>query len=473
MKIYLLLAALFSLLYGVDARQFIRRSVTVIYCPAPDGDFCYEGRNGPMVIKCVGNSIVKTISCKKYQGDRNAMCFESSETAGDATCLHKGKGMVSMSPVPERTPMPSVKSPRSLIGTQPVASTFFAIKEPVKAPQSVPTESVASTLAPVPQITKSAGLTLAPESNVAQSSASLRTESVASTFVPVPQHGKSPEGSSILSELPIESTTTLSTTTTTTDVVLTSLWTSARTREIPSIVTPEPLISYSTTEVTTKHEEATASSTHCSASIQPTSEPPRFTASLPSASTTSPWSTDMVTLEPIVTDTTISSTSTTTTTMFITFMSPAPTSATTTAMTGTEVIEQPQQSPTTESKEATQTSVTLPPNTIHSTGTMTYTPAETSSASVLPTQTMQTTRATSATQTHYTEPAISTSTGVATASVSFTSTTLTVSANSTSVHSSPTFSIATSTIVNAAEENTTDAKLAYLFGLIVAFLVLV
>ncbi|EFE40800.1 hypothetical protein TRV_04492 [Trichophyton verrucosum HKI 0517] len=398
--------------------------------------------------------------------------FESSETAGDATCLHKSKGMVSMSPVPERTPMPSVKSPRSLIGTQPVASTFFAIKEPVKAPQSVPTESVASTLAPVPQITKSAGLTLAPESNVAQSSASFRTESVASTFAPVPQHGKSPEGSGILSELPIESTTTLSTTTTTTDVVLTSLWTSARTREIPSIVTPEPLISYSTTEVTTKHEEATASSTHCSASIQPTSEPPKFTSSLPSASTTSPWSTDMVTLEPIVTDTTISSTSTTTTTMFITFMSPAPTSATTTAMTGTEVIEQPQQSPTTESKEAAQTSVTLPPNAIHSTSTMTYIPPETS-VSVLPTQTMQTTKATSATQTRYTEPVISTSTEVVTASVPFTSTTLTVSANSTSVHSSPTFSIATSTIVNAAEENTTDAKLAYLFGLIVAFLVLV
>ncbi|EGE03531.1 hypothetical protein TEQG_02561 [Trichophyton equinum CBS 127.97] len=463
MKIYLLLAALFSLLYGVNARQFIRRSVTFIYCPAPDGDFCYEGRNGPMVIKCVGNSIVKTISCKKYQGDRNAMCFESSETAGDATCLHKGKGMVSMSPVPERTPMPSVKSPRSLIGTQPVGSTFFANKEPVKAPQSVPTESVASTLATIPQITKSAGLTLAPESKVAQPSTSLGTESVASTFVPVPQHGKSPEGSGILSELPIESTTTLSTTTTTTDVVLTSLWTSARTREIPSI------LFY--TEVPPARE--TTALYTLSASIQPTSEPPKFTASLPSASTTSSWSTDMVTLEPIVTDTTISSTSTTTTTMFITFMSSVPTSATTTAITGTEIIEQPQQSPTTESKEATQSSATLPPSIIHFTSFVTYVPAETSPVSMLPTQTMQTTKTTSATQTSSTVPVVSTSTEVVTASVPFTSTTLTVSANGTSIHSSPTFSITTSTVINAAEENTTDAKLAYLFGLIVAFLVLV
>ncbi|EFQ97694.1 hypothetical protein MGYG_00733 [Nannizzia gypsea CBS 118893] len=459
MKIYLLLAALFPLLYGVDARQFIYRNVTIAHCPAPDGEFCYEDRNGPMVIKCVKNSIVGTINCKKHKGDQNAMCFESSETAGDATCLHRGTGL--MSPAVEKdssTPMPYVKSPRSLIGTQPVASTFFGIKEPATTPQSLPTELVVSTLVSIPQFTRSSGMTWTPAGKVAQSSAQLRTESVASTFAPDSQVGMSV----ILSGLPIESTTTLSATTTTTDVVLTSLWTSARTREIPSFVTPEPLVSYPTSEVTTKHEEVRLSSTHCSATIQPTSVPSTFTASLPSASTTTTsWSSDVVTLEPTVTNnTTVSSTSTTTTTMFITFMSPATTpaitTAITTAMTETKITEQPQQGPTTESKEVTQTSVTLSPSTIQSTSIVIYTSHATSSASMLPTQFTQLT-----------------SSEVVTASVSFTSTTLTVRTNSTFVHSTPTYSIATSTIVNAAEENTTDAKLAYLFGLIVAFLVLV
>lgn len=125
-------------------------------------------------------------------------------------------------------------------------------------------------------------------------------------------------------------------------------------------------------------------------------------------------------------------------------------------LTETFITEQPQKSPTTESKEATESSVTLSPSTLLPTSVANYTSYGPSSLSMLPTQTT-----------------LSTYSERVTVSTSFTSTIATVHTNHTSVHTTPTYSIATSTLVNAAEENTTDAKLAYLFGLIVAFLVLV
>ncbi|KAM5439298.1 hypothetical protein MferCBS31731_004720 [Microsporum ferrugineum] len=469
MKLYLLLTAVLSLLCAVNARfAFYYANITVAHCPAPDGDFCYEGLRGPMVIRCSKGSVINTINCKKYETDRTAMCFESSETSGDATCLHRN--MITLTPAVEKdssTPIPYVNFPRSVVGTEPMASTLFISEGPARTPSTLQTETVVSTMAPTPGFIRSPGLDLGPGGKVPQSSAHLRTEPIASTFIPAPQFGKSSEDAVISTGLSAESTTTLSTTTTTTDAVLTSLWTSAHTREVQSsMTTPEQLTSYPTTEVTsdastsmTKHEENMVPSTHYTTTlVQPTSELSTSSATPSSVSTTSiPLSTDMSTVEPTISSsTTVSSTSTTTTSMFITFTPTSTTQAETTVLTETFITEQPQKSPTTESKEATESSVTLSPSTLLPTSVANYTSYGPSSLSMLPTQTT-----------------LSTYSARVTVSTSFTSTIATVHTNHTSVHTTPTYSIATSTLVNAAEENTTDAKLAYLFGLIVAFLVLV
>ncbi|KAF3491064.1 uncharacterized protein GIQ15_00581 [Arthroderma uncinatum] len=462
MKFLLLVLALFQLLQATSARVSpYFANITFAHCPAPDGSFCFEGRRGPMVIKCIRGSVVNTINCKKHENDRTAKCFESSETAGDAACLHGGVVSLTIKTEPfASTLAPVNKFARSLIGTEPIASTMFTLDDPIKPSGTHRTEPVASTFA-----SGTMAPIMTPDDKVVISSDNLRTEPFASTLVPIPQIGISAGTTIIYTGLSVDSTTTISTVSTTTDVVLTSLWTSSPTRKMQSsVATPEPIISEPTTETTneanasmTTHKENTVFSTQCTSLAQPTSESSGSYVPVPSIPTVSLSSTSaMSTTEPTTTSkTTTSSTTTSANTLVITITPTSTTMKETSMITESIVTKQPQTSLTTELKGTTENTDTFSASTFVSTGTSKRLSSENTLVLLLPTQT-----------------SLSTHSDIVT-TVSFPSSTMTVYKNHTSTYATPTYSIVTSTPNNAVNENGTDAKLAYLFSIIVAFLVLV